>query len=136
MRAFFDYLKIGDYKMPIYTGDEMHDGEIRMEKDLEGIQLSRDADEWSNLKSMSRDEICLLESIYGLDKSLTEQDIISLLESYGLQMWTLIIGPERIKICVWGDSFVADEILYAVSGMIPIGVSFEVEYMGKMDLLS
>lgn len=133
MRTFFDYLKIGDCKMPIYIDDKMPNGEIRMEKAWEGIQLSKDASEWSNLTSH---EICLIEKIYGLDKSLTKQDIVSLLESYNLQMWSLVIGPGRIKICVWGDSFVADEIEHAVHSRVPVHVWFEVEDMGKMDLLS
>jgi len=115
VRTFFDYLKIGDCKMPIYIDDKMQDGEIAIANWQGRILNKVKIRIWNDVRN-----------IYILTKELvfTDGSHVS-----GARVFIVKEGKVRIEFKAYYDRTV--EIENELKNKAPIGNEYVVVYKGK-----
>lgn len=114
MRTFFDYLSLGNYKLPIYTDDEMPSDEIAIQ-DWRSVKLAK-----FRLRFPSE-----VRSVYILVHNLLFNG-----GDYVKGVRVFIIGEGNIKIEFKAYYNYTKEIEAALMDNAPIGIQYIVKYKG------
>jgi hypothetical protein len=119
MKKFLGYWGLsGDCGLLVYSDDEMPEGKVDIvDWRTLGVSLYADADAWSQRMVNTG--------------CFAKQEVVSLIESFGVQMWALICSYGRVKVCVWNDKPIVDKLQSVFNQVRPVQIWIDVEDMGN-----